>query len=106
MSDYLILDSELAVYQDPNYSSIIFAPLPEPNNLPQAINNLAKHIEWAGDKFNDLRGQHNSLIHGSKIISQWKEVKNYLPNLNKILINDDKSKIYNNMLKLALKKDN
>ena len=49
MIDSLVIDYQLYIYQDINYSSIIFA-------------NLSKYILWAKDSNNDLKGKNNSLI--------------------------------------------
>ena len=49
MNDFTLVDHELYIYEDYNYSSITFAPLPDPTNLNQAITNLSKYIDWAND---------------------------------------------------------
>ena len=106
MNDFTLVDHELYIYEDYNYSSITFAPLPDPTNLNQAITNLSKYIDWANDDRNDLKGKNNSLIQGSKIILLWNNNKYYQKKISGIINSDDKNKIYQKMLSLSLKKNN
>ena len=106
MFNNLVVDCELYSHEDLYYSSITFAPLPEAKSIEQAMINLSKHIEWVDDFMNDLKGQNNSLLQGSKLILLWKENKNYNIKLEKILTSDSYKKIYEKMLKLSIKKGN
>ena len=107
MNDYCItVDYDMGINEDLNYSSIIFAPLPVPEDINQAIGNLSKHIDWAIDSKNDIRGQNNSIIQGSQIILKWKDNNKYQFKLKKLLNDDSKKSVYDKMLDLYKKKNN
>lgn len=106
MCDSLVVNYQLDIYEEMNYSSITFAPLPKPENINQVILNLSKYILWAKDSKNDLKGKNNSLNQGSRLIPLWKENEDYNIELEKILITDTDKQIYNKMLKLSMKKEN
>lgn len=106
MIDSLVINYQLDIYQDINYSSIIFAPLPKPTDINQAIANLSRYILWAKDSNNDLKGKNNSLNQGSRLIPLWEKNKDYNIKLENILITDYDKQVYNKMLKLSMKKEN